>query len=238
MTAHEIHGLSGAYAVDALDPEERARFEAHLAVCADCRAEVAGLQEAAALLGDLSAATPPPALRDRVLADISKVRPLPPPVVDLTARRRPRWVNAVAAAAAAAAFFGGGAAVWQVTHDNTSELGNPADSVIQAADAQHVTVDLGGGTSATVYRSVSLGQAAIVTRNMDRAPEGRVYQLWLQKGDRMVPAGLMHGDERGALLLDGDVAGASGAGITVEPEGGSTEPTSAPVALFDFKLAT
>ena len=117
MTAHEIHGLSGAYAVDALDPEERERFEAHLAVCEDCRAEVAGLQEAAALLGDLSATTPSPALRDRVLADISTVRPLPPPVSDSVdswaARRRPRWVDAVAAAAAAVAFFGGGAAVWQ-----------------------------------------------------------------------------------------------------------------------------
>lgn len=238
MTAHEIHGLSGAYAVDALDPEERERFEAHLAVCADCRAEVAGLQEAAALLGDVSAATPPPALRDRVLADISTVRPLPPPVAELTARRRPRWVNAVAAAAAAAAFFGGGAAVWQATHDDTAETGNPADSVLQAADAQHVTVDLGGGVSATVYRSVSENRAAIVTRNMPLAPDGQVYQLWLQKGERMVSAGVMKKAENQVLLLDGRVDDASAVGITVEPEGGSPEPTSAPVALFDFKLAT
>lgn len=238
MTAHEIHGLSGAYAVDALDPEERARFEAHLAVCADCRAEVAGLQEAASLVGEVASTPPPAALRDRVLADIKKVRPLPPPVVELAARRRPRWINAIAAAAAAAAFFGGGAAVWQMTYDDGSEVGNPADPVLQAADAQHITVDLGGGVSATVYRSLTENRAAIVTRNMPLAPEGRVYQLWLQKGERMVSAGVMRKVENQVLLLDGRVDDASAVGITVEPEGGSAEPTTAPVALFDFKLAT
>ena len=37
----EIHALSGAYAVNALDDIERAQFERHLAECAECRAEVA-----------------------------------------------------------------------------------------------------------------------------------------------------------------------------------------------------
>ena len=37
----DLHHLSGAYAVDALDGAERAAFESHLLGCADCRAEVA-----------------------------------------------------------------------------------------------------------------------------------------------------------------------------------------------------
>ena len=44
----DIHSLVGAYAVDALDDAERARFEEHLATCAECRAEVASLRGAAA----------------------------------------------------------------------------------------------------------------------------------------------------------------------------------------------
>ncbi len=40
----DVHALSGAYAVDALDDLERAHFERHLADCADCQAEVASLQ--------------------------------------------------------------------------------------------------------------------------------------------------------------------------------------------------
>jgi anti-sigma factor RsiW len=235
MTAHEIHALSGAYAVDALDPEERARFEEHLAHCAECQAEVAGLQEAAALFPEISATEPPADLRERVLAEIATVRPLPP-VTEQVTRRRPRWVNAVAAAAAAVAFFGGGAVVWQATHETTQT--SAADRVIQARDADHVSVDLPGGVSATVYRSLSEGRAAIVTRHMRPAPHGHVYQLWLQKDGRMVPAGLMTTADDHAQLLRGDVAGATGAGITVEPEGGSEEPTTPPIALFDFEKAT
>ena len=44
----DIHGLVGAYAVDAVDDDERVRFEPHLAECAECRAEVASLRGAAA----------------------------------------------------------------------------------------------------------------------------------------------------------------------------------------------
>ena len=48
----DIHALSGAYAVDALDDLERAGFERHLAGCAACRAEVASLREATAAMAD------------------------------------------------------------------------------------------------------------------------------------------------------------------------------------------
>jgi hypothetical protein len=36
------------------------------------------------------------------------------------------------------------------------------------------------------------------------------------------------------MVLEGRAAEAVGAGITVEPEGGSTEPTSDPVAVLSF----
>ena len=52
----EIHALSGAYAVDALDDLERAAFERHLAECAECQAEVASLREAAAMIAETMAA--------------------------------------------------------------------------------------------------------------------------------------------------------------------------------------
>ncbi len=76
----DIHALSGAYAVDALDDIERASFERHLGGCATCRAEVASLRETAAALGDDVALAPPPELRAAVLDGITRVRPLPPVV--------------------------------------------------------------------------------------------------------------------------------------------------------------
>ena len=74
----DLHHLSGAYAVDALDAQERASFEQHLAGCPDCRAEVAELTAAAHSLATLAETAPPAGLRDAVLSGITKVRPLPP----------------------------------------------------------------------------------------------------------------------------------------------------------------
>ena len=104
----EIHALSGAYAVDALDPAERMLFEQHLATCPDCRAEVDSLREAAATLPEITLAEPPPGLRERLLADIATVRPLPPvveptqlPTAGVRAARagRSRWSPVVAGSA-------------------------------------------------------------------------------------------------------------------------------------------
>ena len=61
----DIHGLSGAYAVDALDSDERAAFEEHLAQCPECQAEVASLREAATQLATTTETQPPASLRSR-----------------------------------------------------------------------------------------------------------------------------------------------------------------------------
>jgi len=64
------HSLAGPYALDALDAAGRARFERHLRRCAACQAEVRGFAAVAASLGLAAAATPPPGLKGRVLADV------------------------------------------------------------------------------------------------------------------------------------------------------------------------
>ncbi|MET1007837.1 MAG: anti-sigma factor [Propionibacteriaceae bacterium] len=74
----EIHVAVGSYVVDALDDDERAEFEAHLANCESCQREVVEFAETTAQLAALSEATPPPALRGSILSAIREVRPLPP----------------------------------------------------------------------------------------------------------------------------------------------------------------
>lgn len=61
------HELIGAYAVDALEQNERLAFERHLETCRACQLELAGLRDALAGLSDDYAAEPPPALRAAVL---------------------------------------------------------------------------------------------------------------------------------------------------------------------------
>ena len=101
VTADDQHTLTGAYALDALDDNERRIFEEHLETCAECPAEVAEFAATAAYLGTAVAVQPPPQLRDRVLTQIRQVRQLPPEpgnVVQLPAVSRRRF-NLLAAAA-------------------------------------------------------------------------------------------------------------------------------------------
>jgi len=236
----DLHGLSGAYAVDGLDDLERARFERHLAECQDCRDEVAGLVEATALLAEETALAPPPELRDRVLAEVATVRPLPPIVSNVTfsigSTRAPRRrLVAGLAAAVVLAVAGVGVAAWHPWTDETSSSPTAAERVLAAPDAASETLTFPGGARAKLVRSASLHQAVIVTTAMPSAPGGDVYQLWYAQPDEgMVSAGLMPRKADQTVLLDGDAATATAVGITVEPTGGSDQPTSDPIALFDF----
>jgi anti-sigma-K factor RskA len=240
-----LHALSGAYVVDALDDDERATFEAHLPGCRDCQAEVASLREAAALMADDAAMTPPASLRSSVLAGISTIRPLPPEIDQAKSpepalatvvpmrRRRFRMASMAAAAAVAAAVTVGVA--WHPWQDQTSSQVSAVDQVLAAGDAQKVSLDFKDGSNASVYRSKSKGRAVILTDGMAPPPPGKVYELWLRNSaGEMLPAGLMPKEANNKVLLKGDAAKATGVGITVEPEGGSTTPTQEPIALFDL----
>jgi anti-sigma-K factor RskA len=256
----DIHALSGAYAIDALDDIERAQFERHLAECAECRAEVDSLREASAMLAETTALEPPADLRSRLLADIRTVRPLPPvtptpedvpedapeaPAASVTAvpgnvsplRPGRRFLRGLVAAAAVVAALGVGAAVWHPWTDETSQAPTAAQRVQNAPDAVKVTQAVEGGGRATVWASKSLNRFVVQTRDLTPLPEGKTYEMWLQDSrDGMVPAGLMDADDA-TVVLEGDVANALAAGITVEPAAGSRVPTTEPVALFPFENA-
>ena len=73
----EVHEFAGSYALHALDPVELTDFETHLVTCDTCQDEVAELCETAAELSLLSQATPPPGLRDSILAAIQTIPQLP-----------------------------------------------------------------------------------------------------------------------------------------------------------------
>lgn len=242
--SNDIHALSGAYAVDALDDRERTEFEHHLAGCETCREEVDSLQESLVSLASLTEATPPPALRDRLMAEIATVRPLPPEVparvADLDARRssrragRPRrtWL-AAAGIAAAVGVLGTGLAVTQPWEEDSSEVRLTAvERVMRADDAQSFSAALAGGGSVRVYRSVAQDRAAVVLDELPPLPSSKVYEMWLQdERGAMVPAGLVPAGRGGSMVLEGTAATAQAVGITVEPSGGSHQPTTDPLAV-------
>ncbi len=238
----DIHALSGAYAVDALDELERARFERHLAECDACCDEVAELREAAVLMAEITPVTPPGSLRDRVLADIDAVRPLPPVLANLSERRsslRRRFPVLVAAAVALIMLGGAVSTVWHPwAGDSGNEQLSATDAVLRADDAERVSASLGDGVQATVVRSKSLAHAVVITRNMPDAPAGYDYVLWFARGSDMEVDSAMPDGPNNTILMDGDAANADGVGITVEREGVlPSEPSDDEVAVLGFESA-
>jgi anti-sigma-K factor RskA len=248
----EIHALSGAYAINALDDDERALFDEHLATCADCRAEVASFGETATLLAELDLEAPPASLRAGVLDGIGNIRPLPPETAApgeapepsagpargataLTLHRRS--LPTLVAAAVAAILLATGALVWHPW--TTSQTTSLADQIIHAPDAVKVTERLPGGAGElTLIRSASLKRAVMVGDHVPEPEPGTVYQLWFQQpGKGMVSAGLMP-DSTQSTVLSGNAATAKAAAITVEPDTGSAHPTSDPIVLFPLRAST
>ncbi|MGW0568115.1 anti-sigma factor [Streptomyces tauricus] len=157
-------------------------------------------------------------------------------------RTRPlsRWALAACLAAAAAL---GGTAVWQHERaEDALEQARRADrgaddiaAVLTAPDARSRTAKLAGGATGTVVVSDSRDRAVFMASGMAEPPRGRVYQLWFDDDGTMRSAGLMDPARTSqAVLMRGAVGGASGMGVTVEPKGGSEEPTSTPLALLNL----
>ncbi len=245
ILADDLHVLTGSYALDALPDLERAEFERHLPHCPSCDAEVRGLRETAARLAMARALQPPPGMEQRVLASAYRTRQLPPLAPERLHHHRaqvsrlfsgqpgriPRRVAAFAAAASVAAAVALG--VTQVSSQHQLESTRASDAaisrVVTAPDARIQTARTRAGGSVTVVASAALREAVVTASGMVSPPAGRVYQVWVMSPSGARSAGLMAG--AGTLLASAVVPG-DRIGITVEPAGGTSKPTTTPVAVL------
>jgi len=230
ILADDLHVLTGSYALDALPAPERAEFERHLQHCPSCDAEVRGLRETAARLAMARTVQPPPGMEQRVLAAAYRTRQLPPLAPVRPHRRRiPRRAAAFAAAASVAAAVVLG--VTQVSTQHQLESTRASDvaitRVVTAPDARIETTRTSAGGSVTVVASTALREAVVTATGTP--PAGRVYQVWVMSPAGARSAGLMAGPSTvlASALVPGDRIG-----ITVEPAGGTSKPTTTPVAVL------
>ncbi|WIB37108.1 anti-sigma factor [Curtobacterium sp. MCJR17_043] len=117
----------------------------------------------------------------------------------------------------------------------TTQAASGLDQIYAAPDFQRSSAKVKGGGTATVVWSGQLGRSAVILDGVKAAPKGKTYELWYigsqESGGTIEAAGLMHdvdGGVRSAVLRGTMVAGDT-IGITVEPAGGSDQPTSEPV---------
>jgi anti-sigma-K factor RskA len=220
MERTDLHELSAAYALDALDADQRLAFEEHLGECERCRADVAEFRGTAALLAYGAPATAPrAALRDRILNQVRAERAVVVPL-----RRRPRLVLAAASGLAAAAAIA--LAFWVVSL--SGELDRTRAALAVLADPAARSIELEGAAGRLVVAAD--GDAALVVRDLPAAPQGKTYEAWVIQGDRPAPAGLFEGeDARDLVLLDRRVPPDAVIAVTLEEEGGVDVPTGTPL---------
>ena len=230
----EPHILAGAYALDALDGPDRARFERHAARCQECTREVTGLREVTARLAAAAAAQPPAALKEALRAETARTRQLPPATRDRHAigRARPRL-----GARRLALALGGAAAVAAVTVWVTGSPGPPAGrpaasqdiaTVLTAPDAVKMTAQVRTGGTATIVMSHRDGMLVFAAAGLRQLPAAQHYELWLigsgqdrAAGRLPTPSHGMTGPVVAAGLRSGDRLG-----LTVESATGTRRPTT------------
>lgn len=271
MTDDDIRGLLGAYALDAVDDDERRAVERLVAEDPEATAELARLRETAAALGAARASTPPARVRDAVLSRLAATPQLSPQVTEpvgapdeqaphdeahdqaehpapapdelprdeLAARRAARrgerrrqpWMLPVAAAVAVLLAVPGTLA-WQ-QHERAVQ------AEAQAALLGDVLADpgavllrgevTGGGEAVAVLTSE---RALLVADGLADVDADRTYQLWAMRDGVPVPSGLLDVADGRVQALATDYRAGDGLAVSVEPAGGSDQPTSDPVLVL------
>lgn len=224
MEHEDVHGLTAAYALDALDKADEREYEEHLRTCERCRDELAALREAASSLAyAVDAPAPPAALRGRIL---EQARAEPTNVIPF---RRRRWTAPVATVAAAAAVVAVALGAWAFSlRDDLDETRAALErerevaALIARRDAR--SLDLAGADGRLVVASG--GEAALLVAGLDEAPDAQRYEMWVIRGGRPESAGTFDVEEGHATVrLGRDVSPGSTFAVTLEPEdGGSPGP--------------
>lgn len=250
----DLHTLAGVYALDALDTAaEVSRFERHMNRCESCTSEVRGFWETTTRLGMAAAQPPPPSLHDAVMAEVVRTRQLP--ALDDRARHaRPgQRLTLLPRLATAGAALGLAAAVTlAVVLVNTQHQLNQTqqqlsqakrhliaaqtqlaaiNAVRTAADATLVTKATSIGGRVTIVKSAAKRQLVVTASGLPPLQAGRVYQTWLIGAgtNKIRSEGLLavHNGRSGPVLISGVLPGDT-FGITLEPSGGTIQPTVQP----------
>jgi anti-sigma-K factor RskA len=237
------HTLAGAYALDALGDADRAAFERHLAGCESCRQEASSLREAAGQLAEATAVAPPARLRGQILAEVARTRQQPPPVAEGQSAPRawfarpaaPRLAVAVAGMCILLALGLGALTLTTQQRLRTYEAhSREIAAILNAPDADIMTVRARTHGSATVVMSHAARALVLTTARLPLLPSGKCYEVWLMGPHRDRSAGLLPSPHQGMtapVVVTGLVAG-DRMGVTVEPAGGSKHMDSPPVVML------
>ncbi len=242
LTPDELRDLLGAYALDALEPDERAQVDALLLSDPSARTELHELQHAAAWLGHASL-RPPASAWSTIAAEVDRDlatgtppepgTPMPAPT-KLEPRRTTRWL--VAAAAVLVLAIGAAGVIAVVDRSSGPDsVTTKFEAALRDRSARPVTLHSSDGRYSA--RAVVLPNRTgyISKHSMPRVSSGRDLQLWSITPSGPVSIGLMRGT--GDVAQFRAPAATTALAVTNEPRGGSPTPTGAPIVSGDLGRA-
>jgi anti-sigma-K factor RskA len=217
----------GAFLLGALANGDQEKFEHHLATCHVCQDELERLRGAAdALPRSVEQYEPPASLKialmEQVYAETAPEKAPRRTFVERLGlgRLTPQLVGAAAAVVLAVGVVGG----WGISQLGGGDDPGGTRSVVASVDKTRV-----GDAQATLHLRDGAGHLSVTAMPQPRA--GQVYEIWLQRGDRVEPGPLFSVDRNGNGVgaVPGDLAGVDAVLVTRERAGGARQPTEAPV---------
>jgi anti-sigma-K factor RskA len=165
------------------------------------------------------------------------------PVSSAQSKAQARWFQKpvaflAAAAAVVAVFLGASSLTGMLNNGNQVQQALALASINAQPDVQRSTVPLlanvdgNNSSTATLVWSENIGESVLLVNGLEQLPDDKVYELWYIDGDGSpISAGLFNIPDSGHTysVLEGEMTAGATVGVTVEPAGGSEQPTTEPV---------
>ena len=245
----------GAYALDAVSPDERAAIDEHLKTCDRCRAELTAMSNAAASLASAVPSHPmekdrsavvKQRLLDRARAEKRVVTPIQSVTIPARTRQLPWWLAAAASVAFVAATYKAiefarerDALLTELVAESIrssalkDSLAERERTLLAMAGADVKVVELVANNrrpNARMFWAQSTNTWTLFAHDIPAPPQGRTYQLWLitREGTR-ISAGTFLPDQSGSAVVTAQYPLAADSlqmiAVTEEPAGGVPQPT-------------
>lgn len=246
MKDEHVDDLIDLYALGALEPDEQAAVDQHLDECGRCRSLLAEAKELVLLLAwTPDQYDPPPVLRDRLMRRVKQLQRLDGDapvrwwqrlIPDLS-RRTPQLAFGLAGVMAVLLLFLGSRNV--ALQEEVASLRGQLQTqqvvvdVLRSPDTRVVALSKQSGVpdgGAQLLLDPGRDRAFLVTSELPRLPENQTYQLWLIGNNLPVSMGTFEVNQQGVASIvvqaNRPLSEFQAVGVSVEPEGGSPQPTN------------
>lgn len=223
MNHERFEELKDAYALGALPDEEQREMEECFSDNPALRAEVEELTSISKLLAlSPTEYDPPPTLRRDIMGVVESEANQQEQATDSRSTMQRLQTNL-----GLQRFALGAAAVALVALLSWNVL-------LQTQGSDLQTYQLQNSDSSTEVKAevveINEGQFVLAAENMSRMPEDKTLQIWVIEDGEPKPAGTFRPEDGvAAAPIMAPVQGADVVAVTVEPDGGSAQPTTDPV---------